>query len=234
MRRVPPRVRAWYQLFMRALATCIAMVLCAACGQPAAPEPPGPPSQSTQQLNPGRVDRVRSHLPDGYEVTDLTGRSTPVTSWGLGPRWTADPEQCGSLADPVADGTTRGWSASGSGGIVHAVVVPAAVVQSAESATALTESCGAWTVSAGPTTGRVTLIGAPAIDGATTLGMAVDAATVVEGGTETRSHADTFTAYAGGYVAFVTVVTDPGAAGPALTAGFASNLLVETVAAIRG
>ena len=223
---------------MRPLATCMAMVLCAACGQPTAPESaPGSVSQSsstTQQVNPARVDRVRSQLPDGYEVTDLAGRSTPVASWGFGPGWTVDSDQCGVLANPAVDGPVRGWSASGTGGIVHVVVHAAAPAPPTESVPAPIETCSTWTVSAGPTTGAVTLIAAPVIDGATTLGMAVDATTVVEGGTETHSHADTFTSISGGYVAFVTVVTDPGAAGPALGVGFASNLLVETVAAIRG
>ena len=36
--------------------------------------------------------------------------------------------------------------------------------------------------------------------------------TIVEGGTETDLHATTTTAYLGEYVAFVTVVTDPGTA----------------------
>ena len=230
MRRARSRGHTWYQRLMRALATCIAIVSCAACSQPVAPDSPSPPSHSTQHVNPARVDRVRAELPPGYEVTGLAGRSTPVASWGFGPSWTADPEPCGVLADPVGDGTVRGWSASGPGGIVHA----AAGVPVPEPTPAPTESCGAWTVSAGPTNGSVTSIGAPTIDGATTLGMAVDATTVVEGGTETHSHAVTFTASSDGYVAFVTVVTDPGVAGPALTTGFASDLLVETVAAIRG
>ncbi|MBW8711263.1 MAG: DUF5642 family protein, partial [Mycobacterium sp.] len=54
------------------------------------------------------------------------------------------------------------------------------------------------------------------------------------GGTETRSHADTFTAYLGDYVTFVTVVSDPGSPNPALGQDFAADLLVKTVSALRG
>lgn len=64
--------------------------------------------------------------------------------------------------------------------------------------------------------------------------MATATTTVVEGGTETRSHADTFTAYLGDYVAFVAVVTDPGSPNPALGQEFAAQLLVKTVSALRG
>lgn len=219
---------------MRVFASCVAVVLCAACGQAAPPSsPPTPsPSQSSSAaaLQPARVERVRSDLPDDYEVTDLTGRAAPLALWGFGPAWTADPVSCGALADPAGDGAFHGWSASGPGGIVHAVVAISPVGLDPAAA----ESCGSWTLSAGPTSADVTLVGAPAIDGAATLGMATDATTVVEGGTETHTHADTFVAYLDGYVAYVTVVTDPGAAGPALRADFASGLLVQTVVAIRG
>ena len=58
--------------------------------------------------------------------------------------------------------------------------------------------------------------------------------TVVEGGTETRSHADTVTAYLDDHVAFITVVTDPGSPHPQLGADFANALMVKTVAALRG
>ena len=89
-------------------------------------------------------------------------------------------------------------------------------------------------MSAGHTSGVVDLVAPPAIDGAPTLGMVADATTAVEGGTETHSHADTFIAYLGEHVAYVTVVTDPGSSAPSLGPGFAADLLVKTVAAIRG
>ena len=91
-----------------------------------------------------------------------------------------------------------------------------------------------WTLSAGHSSGSVTLVAAPAIDGAATVGMATVTTTVVEGGTETHSHADTFAAYLGDYVAYVTVVTDPGSPNPPLGQDFAAELLVKTVSALRG
>jgi hypothetical protein len=99
---------------------------------------------------------------------------------------------------------------------------------------ALIDECGQWTVSAGRTSGSVTLVAAPAIDGAATVGMSTTATTAVEGGTETHSHADTFAAYLRGYVTLVTVVTDPGSPNPALGQDFAAELLVKTVSALRG
>ena len=154
-----------------------------------------------------------------------------VAFWGLGP--TGRPTRRGALAlaDPVADAaTTRGWSASGAGGIVYAVVAGSAATLDPS----LIDECGQWTVSAGHTSGSVTSVAAPAIDGAATVGLSTTATTVVEGGTETHSHADTFTAYLGDYVAFVTVVTDPGSPNPALGQDFAAELLVKTVSALRG
>jgi hypothetical protein len=205
-------------------------VLVAACGDSPPSAPQTAASRSSAQVNPARIDRVRTELPSGYEVAALPGRAAPIAFWGLGPEWTADPQRCGALADPVAGGaTTRGWSASGAGGIVYAVV--------ATSAAALDQSliadCGQWTVSAGRTDGSITLVAAPAIDGAATVGLSTSAATAVEGGTETHSHADTFTAYLGEYVAFITVVTDPGSPNPALGQDFAAELLVKTVSALR-
>jgi len=182
-------------------------------------------------VNPARIDRVRTELPSGYEVAALSGRAAPIAFWGLGPDWTADPQRCRALADPVAGGaTTRGWSASGAGGIVYAVVATSAATLDQS----LIAECGQWTVSAGRTSGSITLVAAPAIDGAATVGLSTTATTAVEGGTETHSHADTFTVYLGEYVAFVTVVTDPGSPNPALGQDFAAELLVKTVSAIRG
>ena len=58
--------------------------------------------------------------------------------------------------------------------------------------------------------------------------------TVVEGGTETTSSAYTFSAYLDDYLAFVTVVMDPGSPNPPLGQEFAADLLVKTVSALRG
>ena len=102
---------------------------------------------------------MRADLPSGYEVAALSGRAAPVAFWGPGPDWTADPPRCLALADPVADAaTTRGWSASGAGGIVYAVVAGSAATLDRS----LIDECGQWTVSAGHTIGSVTFVAAPA------------------------------------------------------------------------
>jgi uncharacterized protein DUF5642 len=197
--------------------------------------PPSLPSTATSasftSVNPARIERVRTDLPSGYEVAALPGRAAPVAFWGLGPDWTAEPTRCGALADPAAGAATaRGWSASGPGGIVYAVVA----ASTATLDPALLGDCGHWTASAGHTVGTVGFLVAPTIDGAATVGLSTSTTTVVEGGTETHSHADTFTAYLGDYVAFVTVVGDPGSPNPQLGQEFASELLVKTVSALRG
>lgn len=216
---------------MRLFAAWAAVAIGAACG----PSPGPPPSTATSEpsgaVNPARIERVRTELPAQYELTGISGAAVPVALWGFGPGWTAHPPQCGALGDPAPGATTRGWSGSGPGGIVYAVVaVGATPVPDA----ALLAECGEWTVTSGHTTGTVTLVGAPAIADTPTVGMVTTARTVVEGGTETQSHADTFTAYLGEHVAFVTVVTDPGSPNPPLGADFASGLLVKTVSALRG
>ena len=207
----------------------------AACTQ--APGPPTTttaPSTPSVRVTPANIERVRGELPDGYEVADVSGRASPVAFWGFGPDWLADPPQCGALAEPVADGaTTRGWSGSGPGGIVYAVVTGSPPAQ-VGSDPALIAECGQWTLAGGHTTGAVTLVDAPAIDAAATVGMVTEAKTVVEGGTETNSRAHTVTAYLGDYLAFVTVVTDPGSPNPPLGQDFAAALLVKTVSALRG
>jgi hypothetical protein len=217
---------------VRVFAFCVALALCAACGQSTTPAPPaGSSSTRSDVINPSNITRVRTELPAEYEVADLIGRASPVAFWGLGPQWTADPTQCGELADLApGDEPVRGWSASGPGGIVYAVVVDSAL----ELDPALVGECGVWTVSAGHTKGLITMIPAPTIERADTVGMVSDATTVVEGGTETHSRAATFSAYLGGHVAYVAVVTDPGSAGPALGPDFAATLLAKTVSALRG
>jgi Domain of unknown function (DUF5642) len=219
-------------------AATVAAALCiAGCGAP--PAPPSstsstPPSGAALQVNAANVAKVRNELPAGYEVTDVSGRAAPAAMWGFGPGWTADPPQCAALADPVTDAAvTRGWSASGGGGIVNAVVTgspPAPVGLDS----AVIADCGHWRLSGGHTSGEITFIAAPAIDGVETVGLSTASITVVEGGTETHSHADTFIAYLGHYVAFVTVVTDPGSPNPPLGQEFAAELLVKTVSALRG
>ena len=207
----------------------------AACTQ--APTPPTTttaPSTPSVRVTPANIERARGELPDGYEVADVSGRVSPAAFWGFGPDWLADPPQCGALAEPVADGaTTRGWSGSGPGGIVYAVVTGSPPAQVGFDP-ALIAECGQWTLAGGHTTGAVALVDAPAIDAAATVGMVTEAKTVVEGGTETNSRAHTVTAYLGDYLAFVTVVTDPGSPNPPLGQDFAAALLVKTVSALRG
>lgn len=229
---------------MRLFAACAAAALCAACGPSDEPRPTAAPEPSSrsQAIHLADVSRVRGDLPAGYEIADLAGRVAPLAFWGFGPQWVADPPQCGVLSDPPVDAATiRGWSGSGPGGIVYVVAavggqgrsdpgnVNASVVDPG-----LIAECGTSTLTAGHTSGTVRTVDAPAIDAATTLGLRTETTTVVEGGTETHSHADTFTAFLDGYTTYVTVVTDPGSSGPVLDAGFAAALLVKTVAALRG
>src|SRR5262245_53714526 len=216
---------------VRLFALLASLSLCvAACGQ----APSSAPSTSqawSASVNPARIEGVRTQLPSGYEVAALPDRAVPVAFWGLGPGWTADPPRCRALADSVAGAaTTRGWSASGAGGIVYAVVAGSTATLDPS----LIYECGHWTVSGGHTSGSVAFVAAPAINGAATVGLTTSTTTVVEGGTETHSHADTFTAYLGDYVAFVTVVSDPGSPNPPLGQDFAADLLVKTVSALRG
>jgi hypothetical protein len=219
---------------VRVFASCLVLALCAACGQTDQAHRAGAPSESSVQsthVNPANIDRVQVDLPEGYEVAGLTGRTAPLALWGFGPEWVSEPRQCGALAEPAGeDATVRGWSASSLGGIVYAAVAEAREGLDP----GLVGECGTWTLSAGHTSGAVTLVAAPTVDGAATLGMSSDAATSVEGGTETRSHAYTFVAYLRDYVAYVTIVTDPGGAGPGLDADFAAGLLTKTVSALRG
>jgi hypothetical protein len=201
----------------------------AACAQSSGP--PSATTASSASVNPARIEAVRTALPSGYEVAALVGRPAPVAFWGLGPAWSAEPPQCGTLADPAGGAaTTRGWSASGAGGIVYAVVADSAATVEPS----LLQQCAQWTVSAGHTGGTVSMVAAPAIDGAATVGLSAATTTTVEGGTETHSRADTFTAYLGDHVAFVTVVGDPGSPNPQLGQQFAADLLVKTVSALRG
>ena len=221
----------WYQHRVRvpAMFAVVALsVVC--CGAPPGPSSTAPAAPSGASVNPARIDRVRGELPDGYEAVDAAGRISPVAFWGLGEPWTADPPQCGALADPIVDGdSARGWSGSGPGGTVHAAAANGRPLDPA-----LLAECGQWTVSAGRTSGRVTFVPAPTIDGAPTVAMATTTTTIVEGGTEIHWHADTITSYLGDYVAFVTVVTDPGSPNPQLGQEFAATLMVKTVSALRG
>lgn len=94
----------------------------------AGPEPDAPPADDTPAaadpvvVDPDAVARVRSALPPGYEVGTLADHAAPAAFWGMKPDWTATPAQCGALADPGPGVPVRGWSASGPGGIIYAMV----------------------------------------------------------------------------------------------------------------
>lgn len=224
----------WYHSVVRGYAICLgAGLVLTGCGgaEPAAPTTSSPTSAVAGRgaVNPAAVARVRTELPPGYEVAELADHAAPASFWGLKPNWTAEPAQCGVLADPGAGTPVRGWSASGPGGIVYALVAGPGAAPGAS------EGCAAWTLAGGRTEAAVTAVEAPAIADTPTVAMSTVATTVVEGGTETRSHADTVSAYLdSGYVASVTVVTDPGSALPVLGPDVAAKLLAHTVTAIRG
>ncbi|MGV0779328.1 DUF5642 family protein [Mycolicibacterium sp. XJ775] len=234
---------------MRLFAVPTVLLVCTltggvACGPRPAPQPTSTSSspQTTggaATVNPARIDRVRQELPSGYEVVAIDPRATPVSLWGFGPDWTAAPARCAAAAAPDTE-PGRGWSASGPGGIVYAAVAkekaghPGADAPDPDAE----GTCEQWSVSGGHSTGTVTPVAAPVIEGAVTAGMSTAVTTVVEGGTETRSHADTFTAdlhsEGADYHVFITVVTDPGSPNPALDTAFTSDLLVKSVSALRG
>ena len=226
----------WYQHDVRLFAMFAATaLLVTACGGQSRPSSSvtSVPSATSAAVNPARIDRARDALPDGYEVSDVAGRIAPYAQWGLAAGWTAEPAQCGPLADPVpAPASAKGWSASGPGGIVYAVVAGSS--QQASFDAAVIAECAQWTVTGGRTTAAVSATAGPSIDGAATVALSIAATTVVEGGTETHSHADTVSAYLNDYVASVTVMTDPGAPNPQLGRDFASTLLVESVTQLRG
>lgn len=230
----------WYQNAVRLYAVLAVPLVCAAaCGSPPASGPttasPGPkPTSDVASVNPARIERARQELPPGYEVVAIDPNANPVSLWGFGPDWAADPAECAVLVAPETD-PGRGWSASGPGGIVYAAVSKR---NGAAGGPGPATQCDQWSVSGGHSTGTVTAIAAPVIEGAVTAGMTTAVTTVVEGGTETRSHADTFTADLGVdngvYHLYIAVVTDPGSPNPGLDTAFASDLLVKTVSVLRG
>ena len=218
---------------MRLLAVGALTLLCLACSAPDPASGPPPTTPTVVTINPARIDRARGALPEDYEVSTHTGPLTPISLWGFTDTALSQPAACRPLAAPAIDpASARAWSASGPGGIVYAVVA-GAPAQEVPGPTLLAD-CAHWTVASGHTTGTVAGVPAPDIDGARTVGMSTAATTVVEGGTETHSHADTFVAYLGDYVCFVALVTDPGSTYPTLDSAFAADLLVETVSALRG
>ncbi|GAY14859.1 DUF5642 family protein [Mycobacterium sp. shizuoka-1] len=224
---------------MRQLIVCLTTLWLAAC---AAQPPSAPPPLSTEaatpaapQFDPAHIKRIRSALPAGYEIADVSGPLSAAGLWGFGSGWTAGPAPCAALADPApADPGARGYSASGPGGIVYVVV---AVPGQGPPDAGLIGDCPHWTMTFAHTTGEVTLAPpseVPYIEGVDTVAMTVATRTVVESGTETDGRAVTAQAYLGDHVAFVTLVTDPGSPHPPLDSRFVGDLLVATVSALRG
>lgn len=226
---------------MRQLIVCLTTTLCLGAGLTScAAQPTSAPSSSsssgaspsTGPINPANIKRVRSALPAGYEIGDVAGPLSAAALWGFGSGWTAAPPSCAALADPApADPGARGYSASGPGGTIYVVVaIPAEPAPS----DAVLGECTTWTMTFAHTTGDVHLSDAPAIDGVHTVAMTVTTRTVVESGTETDGQAVTAQAYSDGHVVFVTLITDPGSPHPPLDSRSVGELLVATVAALRG
>jgi Domain of unknown function (DUF5642) len=222
------------------VATPVLTLLVAACAHPPAHAPSATPTKSPSAqavVNPANIKRVVRELPPNYEVTTgIPAGATPRMIWSLAPDAAiirVEPPQCATFADPGngRDESAQGVSASGTGGIVDAVVV--ALPGPVDLDRNLVAACARWTMSDRHTTAGVRLIVAPHIDGIETLGMAADTKSSVESGTEIDSRVYTFTAYLGNYYAFTTLTTDPGSALPALPPQFAADLLVKTVSTLR-
>jgi Domain of unknown function (DUF5642) len=216
-----------------------AVLLAGGCARSPAP-PSGAPASSTSTavgaVNPAHIKRVVRELPPGYEVSfAIPADASPRVIWGLDAGAAASPPQCAALSDPGSGRapSAQGVSGSGSGGIVDAVVVTARPGPTPLDREAVA-ACSRWTMTAAHSAVDVGLIDAPHIDGADTVGMVADIRTSVESGTEIASRAYVFTAYLGDCYAFTTVTVDPGSALPALSAQFGADLLVKTVATLRG
>jgi hypothetical protein len=184
-------------------------------------------------VTPANIHRLRPAFPPGYELTNDPAARSPTGYWGFAGDFTSDPAQCAALANPVAGDTTpQGLDGSGPGGTVYAVVAHSTPPPALDPG--LLDDCPHWSMVAGKTSAAVELTPPPRIDGVPTVAMATAARTVVEGGIATELSINTVTAYLGDYLAFVAVVTDPGAPQPALPPDFATTLLVKAVAALRG
>jgi Domain of unknown function (DUF5642) len=219
--------------------TTLAAVAVTACSATT----PGPPSASSSastwaakpvHVAPANIRRMRGSFPRGYEVSDIRGEASPAKYWGLKPGWSSDPSQCGVLADPVAGGAAppEGLSASGNGGIIYVAVGAAPSAVGPDPGTV--DDCSHWSMDSGRTTAIVDRFDAPAIEGVPTLGMITAIRTIVEGGNETDLRASTVVAYLGSYVAFVTVITDPGSGPSVLPHDLSSTLLTQAVATLQG
>ena len=106
----------------------ISALLLAACPHSPAPSatPTKSPAADNTAVNPANIKRVVRELPPNYEVTTgIPSGASPRVIWSLEADARAKPPQCATLADPGngRDQTAQGFSASGAGGIVDAVVV---------------------------------------------------------------------------------------------------------------
>ena len=156
-------VTLWYQDDVRVFAAGVAVALCAACGQPTrlprvrrSRSPTPSTSRTSRGCGPTCPRDTRSPISSGV--------SSPLAFWGFEPQWSADPPQCGALADlgPGAE-PVHGWSASGAGGIVYVVVVDDA--GEAGSRRRSSNRARVWTLSAGHTSGTRHVVASPTIDG---------------------------------------------------------------------
>jgi hypothetical protein len=216
--------------------TPLVLLAAAACSGPAhGPTATTPTTVRPVQaidVNPDNIRRMRGEFPPGFEVTETQGEVSPAKFWGLRPGWSSEPPECGVLADPAGGGSSppQGLAGSGDGGIIYVVVTASASGAGPDPGTV--EACGHWSMDSGRTTAIVDAFD-PAIDGVSTFGMITAIRTTVEGGDETDVRASTVTAYLGEYVAFVTVVTDPGAGPSPLPHDLAQRMLTQTVATLR-
>lgn len=213
----------------------LSALLLAACAASPGPTPSATsPTASvhTAGITPANIRRVGRELPPGYEAANIARAPSPRAIWGLGDQTAASPPECLALSDPVAgrEQPAHGVSGSGPGGIVDAVVVtaPAALARDVVAA------CSHWDLTAGRTVVNIALVDAPHVDGAEALGMVADIRAAVESGSEIDSRAYTFIAYLGDYYVFTTLTTDPGSMLPPLPPQYAADLLVKTVATLRG
>ncbi len=222
----------WYHSGVRTMVVCLLVASgVTACGTSAdvTPSTPAETDTAVVAVNPAAVTRARSGLPPGYEVADLAEHAAPATFWGFKPGWAATPEQCGALVDPGAGAPVRGWSASGPGGIIYAVVAGPGATEASP------DGCATWSLAGGHSGATVTEVPTPASSGSPTVAMSAVTTTTVESGTQTRLHADTVTAYLRGtYIASVTVVTDPGSVQQPLPPDIAPSLLAQVVSAVAG
>ncbi|ODR10696.1 hypothetical protein BHQ15_04680 [Mycolicibacillus koreensis] len=213
-------------------ALTLVALLAGGCTSVAPPPVPSAPSSSRPAgVKPERIKRVTGLLPAGYEYGDAAGKTSPAQIWGLGPDARTDPPVCAALIDPPAEDPDAGTGifGSGPGGILYAVVAAAPALDPA-----LTEQCATFTVTFARTDVDVRVIDAPAVEGARTVGLTSQGRTLVEGGGEIDTHAETYLADVDGYRVITAAVIDPGSPAPPLPAGFAADLLVAAVAELRG